>query len=119
MERNPVTEKFVDNFILRVLVADYITENNAHTEVCSINRTIGSLLDRYGLTKCKVKAIAFTNVKDIVCSEMLKRMPYRDEEKDLPTTKYYYQEYKIACTDLEYGTVLDFIRKRDYVNRAF
>lgn len=110
----PCSEKFVDNFILRVLVADYLTENKKYVEVGAMNRTIRSLLDRSGLEKYKVKAIVFARLKESVSIKMLENMPYRNEEKEILDTVYYYQEYKIACADLEYQKVLDFIRKQEY-----
>lgn len=108
----PCSEKFVDNFILRVLVADYLTENKKYVEVGAMNRTIRSLLDRSGLEKYKVKAIVFARLKESLSIKMLEKMPYRNEEKEILDTVYYYQEYKIACADLEYQKVLDFIRKQ-------
>ena len=51
----PCSDKFVDNFVLRVLVADYLTYKKKYAEVGSINRTIRAMLERNGLEKCKVK----------------------------------------------------------------
>ena len=55
----PCSDKFVDNFILRVLVADYLIQKNRYVEVGSINRTIRAMLKRSGLKKCKVKALFY------------------------------------------------------------
>ena len=50
----PCSDKFVDNFVLRVLVADYLIHKRRYIEVGSINRTIRTMLDRNWLEKCKV-----------------------------------------------------------------
>ena len=47
----PCSDKFVDNFISRVLVADYLIHSNSYVEVGSLNRTICALLERHGLEK--------------------------------------------------------------------
>ena len=52
----PCSDKFVYNFILRILAADYLIQKNRYVEVGSINRTIRAMLNRSGLEKCKVKA---------------------------------------------------------------
>ena len=36
----PCSDKFVDNFILRILAADYLIQKNRYVEVGSINRTM-------------------------------------------------------------------------------
>ena len=55
----PCSDKFVDNFVLRVLVGDYLIYKKNYAEVSSINRTIRGMLERNGLEKCKVKAIFY------------------------------------------------------------
>ena len=57
-----VSEKFVDNFILKVLVPDYNTKKMkgkrpANMFVGSQNKSIRELLDANGLEKCIVKAV--------------------------------------------------------------
>jgi len=113
-----VTEKFVDNFLLRVLVPDYNTENGMNIFIGTQNKTIRELLDTHGLTKCKVKAVGFTKLNgSIPPNDMLARMPQRNIEKE--ARFYFYQDYKIACPNLPYHTVLDFIRNADYVGIGF
>ena len=107
-----VTEKFVDNFLLHVLVPDYNTKNGKNIFVGSQNRTIRELLDAHGLEKCNVKAVAFIKVKDVPCPLMLEKMPLRDLEKTVDT--YYLQEYKVACPNVDYSIVMDFIRSMSY-----
>ena len=45
----PCSDKFVDNFIFCVLVADYLIYKRRYIEVGSINRTIRAMLERNGL----------------------------------------------------------------------
>ena len=57
------TQKFIDNFLLRVLVPDYNIKEGKNIFVGSQNRMIRELLDAHGLTKCVVKAIVLPHVK--------------------------------------------------------
>ena len=75
------TEKFVDNFLLRVLVPDYNVKDGRNIFVGSQNRMIRELLDANGLTKCKVKAIVFVRC-DNPPREMLERIPQGDAGKE-------------------------------------
>ena len=59
-----VTEKFVDNFLLRILVPDYNTKGGKNIFIGSQNKTIRELLDAYKLKKCNVKADAFSKVNE-------------------------------------------------------
>ena len=49
-----VTEKFVDNFLLRVLVADYNTKAGKNIYIGSQNKAVRDLLDAHELQKCIV-----------------------------------------------------------------
>ena len=51
----PCSDKFVDNFILHLLVADYLIYKKSYAKVGSINRTIHAMLDRNGLKNAKLK----------------------------------------------------------------
>ena len=75
------------------------------------------MLDRNGLGKCKVKAISLSSVRDIP-AEMLANMPFRIHNKECDDTEYCFQDYKIACANVEYGTVLQFLRTQEYVKRG-
>ena len=110
------TQKFIDNFLLRVLVPDYNIKEGKNIFVGSQNRMIRELLDAHGLTKCVVKAIVFAPCHNPT-SDMIQRMPQRDIEKTANT--YYYQEYKVACPNVEYETVMKFIRLEDYKRVGF
>ena len=113
----PCSDKFVDNFILRVLVADYLIHKKSYAEVGSINRTKRAMLERNGLEKCKVKAISLSNANDIP-AEILTKMPFRIEKKECDPTEYYFQDYKIACANVAYETVLQFLRTKEYWERG-
>ena len=113
----PCSDKFVDNFVLRVLVADYLIHKRRYVEVGSINRTIRTMLDRNGLEKCKVKAISLSSATDIP-AEMMANMPFRIQNKECVNTEYCFQEYKIACANVEYGRVVQFLRTQEYVKRG-
>ena len=113
----PCNDKFVDNFVLRVLVANYLIYKKTYAEVGSINRTIRAMLERNGLEKCKVKAISLSIANDIP-AEMMAKMPFRINDKDCDATEYYFQDYKIACANVEYGSVLQFLRTKEYVQRG-
>ena len=51
----PCSDKFVENFILRVLVADYFIHKKSYAKVGSINRTIHAMLERMGSKSVKSK----------------------------------------------------------------
>ena len=106
-----VTEKFVDNFLLRVLVADYNTKAGKNIYIGTQNKAIRDLLDAHELQKCKVKAVAFTKLKRTPTDAELARMSMRNPEKE--AVIYYYQEYKVACPNIEYAKVMEFLRTAD------
>ena len=107
----PATTKFVDNFLLKVLVPDYNVENGRNTFIGPMNQAIRALLNREGLSKCCVKAVGFAKVTNPE-EYMLHKMPYRDELKQ--ADNYYVQEYKIACPNIDYEIVMAFIRSGVY-----
>ena len=114
----PCTEKFVDNFILRVLVPDYFVEKKKYIYVGSTNKEIRDMLSIFDMGKCKVKAIAFIEAKTTPSQEGLENIPCRIPSKENPDTRFYYQDYKIACADVDYGVVLAFLRNGIYRDRG-
>ena len=110
------TEKFIDNFLLRVLIPDYNIKDGKNIFVGSQNKMIRELLDVHGLTKCIVKAVVFTPCYNPPL-EMIEKMPQRDVEKR--ADRYHYQDYKIACPNIEYTAVMKFIREVDYNRVGF
>ena len=65
---------------------------------------IRELHDVKGLKNCKVKAIVFAPCQ-YPPVEMVEKMPQRDNEKIADT--YYYQDYKIACPNIDYAAVME------------
>ena len=110
------TEKFIDNFLLRVLVPNYNVKDGKNIFVGSQNRMIRELLDANGLKKCIVKAIHFVRCNNPP-REMIERMPQGNA--GTKADGYYYQEYKVACPNLEYTMVMKFIREVDYNRIGF
>ena len=102
---------------MRVLVPDYLIHKKSYAEVRSINRIICAMLERNGLKKCTVKAISLSNANDIP-AEILTKMPFRIEEKECDSTEYNFQDYKIACANVDYETVLQFLRTKEYWERG-
>ena len=104
-----VTDKFIDNFLLQVLVPDYNVKDGKNIFIGSQNRTIRELLDANNLVKCIVKAVAFNSLDtDTPPSEMYQHMPHN--LKNEKAENYYIQEFKIACPNVPYNMVMQFIR---------
>ena len=116
-----VSEKFIDNFVFCNIVPDYNTKkikgNRARNMfVASQNKTIRDLLAVNGFIKPNVKAIGMDEVE--VCKEeMLENIP--DANKNKEATKYYEQKFKIACPNMDYATVMNFLRNVDYNGYGF
>ena len=103
------SEKFVDNFLLYVLVPDYsVSAKNSYTEVGSVNKRIRDMLTHHGLRKCEVKAITLSTLQEL--PEDLEKVYGRIKSRKTRDTKYYRQEFKIACADEDYAEVLKFLR---------
>ena len=118
-----VSEKFVDNFILKVLVPDYNTEKikgkrTRNMFVASQNKTIRDLLAANGFEKPIVKGVSLEKVHHgNPPEEMLKRMPNADFDKI--AVVYYIQEYKIATPNIDYAIVMKFLRNVNYKGYGF
>ena len=116
-----VSEKFVDNFIFRVLVPDYNTKKDNPKQmlrnnfVGSQNKKIRDLLVANDLEKCVVKAIFFSKVTPE--ENMLENMP--DKIKNKEVESYYEQVFKIACPNVDYDAVMQFLRYGDYNSYGF
>ena len=79
----PCSDKFVDNFVLHVLVAHYLIHKKSYVEVGSINRTIRAMLERNGIEKCKVKAISLSSVSDIPAEMLAKKCPFESLRRNV------------------------------------
>ena len=115
-----VSVKFVDSFIFCVLVPDYNTEKKKkiirNTFIGSQNKRIRELINSNGLEKCTVKGISFLEVK-VLKEEMLHNMPDQNANKE--AEMYFEQVFKIACANVDYFKVMDFLRKADYNGYGF
>ena len=96
-----------------MLVPDYNTNEGKHIFLGSQNRKIKEILNANGLEKCDVKAIIFKQLKEEhPPEEMLENMPDRNTEKN--ANIYFYQDFKIACPNIEYSIIIDFLRNVNY-----
>lgn len=83
------SEKFVDNFLFYVLVPDYfVTRKKTYTEVGVVNKHIRDMLTRYGLRKCKVKAIALSPLKEQPREEELEKVYGRLKSRETKEKLY-------------------------------
>ena len=116
-----VSGKFIDNFVFYNIVPDYNTKKfkgkkPTNIFVASQNKTIRDLLAVNGFINPIVKAIGMDDVE--VCKEeMLENIP--DANKNKEATKYYEQKFKIACPNMAYATVMNFLRNVDYNGYGF
>ena len=100
MVSRSVTEKIVDNFLLRVLVADYNTEKGKNIYIGTQKKTIRDLLAAHEPENCVVKAVTFKRLDRPPSDVEFEKMQIRNLEK--MAVHYYYQEYKITCPNIEY-----------------
>jgi hypothetical protein len=113
-----VTDKFVDNFLFRILVPDYNIKKGKNMFLGTQNKMIRDLLDANGLKRCVVKAIHSKKVRhEQVPGEMLKSMPNADINE--LAEMYYFQDFKIACPNVDYITVMEFLREEKYKGYGF
>ena len=57
--------------------------------------------------------MTFPKLKRAPTDAELAKMPMRNPEKE--ADNYYYQEYKVACPNIEYAKVTNFLRTADFV----
>ena len=113
-----VTDKFVDNFLFRILVPDYNTKKGRNIFLGTQNKMIRDLLDANGMKSCEVKAITFKKVQyEQVPEEMVKTMPNADINKSADV--YYFQDFKISCSNVDYMTVMEYLREEKYKGYGF
>ena len=115
-----VTEKFVDNFVLRIIVPEGNTANGKSNQfVGSQNRKIRELLKVHGLEKCEVKAIVFGRVHPQPHRDILERTPDLKMLNHTEDSIYYAQDFKIATPNLDYSEVMAFVRSSCYNDFGF
>ena len=112
-----VTEKFVDNFLLHVLVPEYYVKNGKNIFVGGMNKTIRDLLTANELSNCVVKAVNLAKIERPT-KTMLVSAPHVDPNLE-PAASYYVQQFKIACPNIEYEKVVHFLRRKDYVTHGY
>ena len=113
-----VTGKFIDNFLLRIIVPEYNTKDGiCNLFVGSQNRKIRELLNARGLEKCDVKAITLTRLKETPQADILDKTP--DLQLNIEDVVYYAQDFKIATPNLGYELVMSFVRSRCYNDNGF
>eukprot|EP00116_Pleurobrachia_bachei_P001912 sb/3462174/ len=102
-----VTNVFVDNFLVSLLVPDYNMDDGKFTYVGTVNKSIRELLTSVGIAGCVVKAIG--------CKECKNRDPDTAvlfPVQDAVVEKYYVQEFKVACPNINFGKVMEFLRAK-------
>ena len=112
-----VTEKFIDNFLLHAVVPEYYVKNGKNIFVGGMNKTIRDLLTASNLTNCVVKAVSLGKVEHPT-KTMVDSAPHLDPKLE-PAASYHIQQFKVACPNLEYDKVIDFLRKKDYVTHGY
>ncbi len=113
-----VTGKFIDNFLLRIIVPEYNTKDGkSNLFVGSQNRKIRELLNDRGLVKCNVKAITLTRLKETPPTDILEKTP--DLQRNFKDVVYYAQDFKIATPNLEYELIMSFVRSYCYNANGF
>ena len=105
------SDVYVDNFIVGCYVPDYLVENRKYKEIGQTNRTIRQLVEQGGLGKCHVKGVGLWKVSGPVHPDTAITRCLALEK---PNTKYFIQEYKVACPDKEYEEVMAFLRGGRY-----
>ena len=80
-----ITEKFVDNFLLHVLVPEYYVKNGKNIFVGGMNKTIRDLLTANELSNCVVKAVSLAKIEHPT-KTMLVSAPHVDPNLEPPTT---------------------------------
>ena len=107
---------FVDNFLLSLLIPDtLLLDGRKFSDVSSVNRIIRDTLKSYGLNRCSVKAVGTELLTDEEkwTEEEKQKLAY---SKD-PCSKYYFQNFKIACSDENMDAVMSYLREEYFNNR--
>ena len=103
---------FVDNFLFSILVPATQVVNKHFQEVGTMNTHIRLVLRQNGLVKSSVKAIGIELCKNPLPTDEQKRdSAYCNDNTN---TKYYWQNYKISCSDENMENVMCFLREKKY-----
>lgn len=111
------SDKFVDNFLLQILVPEYlINDKNNYRELGNVNRTIRGLLSDHGLQKIGgVKGIALRPCGKKVKENLKEKILYRKKHLETENTRYFWQEYKVSCDNENYSDVMQYVRSQKYM----
>jgi hypothetical protein len=108
------SDRFVDNFLLRVVVPDYQWKKKVYIHLGSLNKSIQEKLRAFGLTSFKLKGVnGHYEVKEKITDKM-KDVRERDPAKETPDTQYYWQDVKVSCANEKAEDVLTFLREGNY-----
>ena len=109
------SEMFIDNFLLRTLVPDYHKDKKCYTKIGSLNKAIREELDEFGIKTCRMKAVnQLYQVAERVTDEMKCAIRERDRSLETKDTKYFWQDVKVSCPNIDAKIVLDFLRQHKY-----
>ena len=112
------SKKFIDNFLLRTIVPDYLTKKRCYTKVGSLNKAIREELEEFGIRNYTMKAVNNLYCVRITAipEKMLDLVRERDLTKENGTTKYFWQDIKVACPNEDPKLVLSFLQQRKYAS---
>lgn len=110
------SEMFIDNFLLRTVVPDYLSEKKrCYTRLGSLNKAIREELEEFGIKTFMMKAVnRLYPVEEGITDEMKSRIRERDISLETQETKYFWQDIKVACPNADAKKVLQFLRQRNY-----
>ena len=119
------TPLFCDNFLLKVLVADYqITvpegkdaRSRKYQHVNAHKKNLVKELSEAGLAEVKVDLARIGEAipRDQITSKLLGALLLPDNTKRTADTKYHWQEYKVACPNENVVKVLRFLHDAAFV----
>ena len=112
------SETFIDNFLLRTVVPDYLTKKRCYTKIGSLNKAIREELEEFGIRNYTMKAVNNLYYVKITAipEKMMDLVRERDLTKEKGTTRYFWQDIKVACPNEDPKLVLAFLRQRRYAS---
>lgn len=120
---SPCTELFVDNFLLKVVVACYQINNNQFIHCGSVTKSIYESCHEAGLQPISAKAVHRCHqpyVTERSRQILLSYLQYRNPSKEAEMAaegrpiKFFWQEFKVSCANLPMDRVLQYLRSEAY-----
>ena len=117
----PVSEMFVDNFVLKTIAASYQFLGQSYTKMGSVTKKIYEICEVANLKPVSCKGIATKEIKHVLQKDKL--LPYvqdRDlkQEAELKAKgekiTFFWVEFKVACANIPYEQVMTYIRSEHY-----